>query len=156
MSGKRAAQVTLADAADLPHCQSVRHEVFVKGQGVPAELDADGLDPQCIHFVARIDGRVVGTARLRDVAGAAKAERVAVLEPERGLGTGRALMLGLESEARARGYTLLVLSAQETVTAFYERLGYRVESERFFEAGIPHRKMSKTLRDPLATGARPS
>jgi predicted GNAT family N-acyltransferase len=49
-----------------------------------------------------------------------------------------------------------VLSAQETVTAFYERLGYRVESERFFEAGIPHRKMSKTLRDPLATGARPS
>jgi predicted GNAT family N-acyltransferase len=140
-----ALRVDLALEADLETCHRLRHEVFVKGQGVPSDLDLDGLDAQCMHFVARLDGRAVGTARLRDLAGSAKAERVAVLEPERGVGAGRALMHALEAEARARGYPRVVLSAQEAVIAFYERLGYRVESERFFEAGIPHRKMSKSL-----------
>ena len=128
---------------EIGPCQSVRHEVFVVGQGVPAELEIDGRDAECVHFAARLDRRVVGTARLRDLTGDAKAERVAVLATARGAGVGRALMAELESAARARGYTSVVLSAQESVIPFYERLGYRVESERFFEAGIPHRKMRK-------------
>lgn len=137
--------VGLASEADLEACRQVRHEVFVRGQGVPEDLEVDGRDPECAHFVARLDARVVGTARLRDADGDAKAERVAVLEAARGAGAGRALMDALEAEARARGYPCVVLSAQEPVLPFYERLGYCIESERFFEAAIPHRKMRKWL-----------
>jgi predicted GNAT family N-acyltransferase len=43
------------------------------------------------------------------------------------------------------GIASLVLSAQESALEFYLRLGYRVEGERSFEAGIPHRKMRKAL-----------
>jgi predicted GNAT family N-acyltransferase len=145
MSERGVLSVGVASESDLEPCRRVRHEVFVVGQGVPEELEVDGLDPQCAHFVARLDARVVGTARLRDAEGNAKAERVAVLEADRGSGAGRALMAELEAAARARGYPCVVLSAQEPVIPFYERLGYRVESERFFEAGIPHRRMRKRL-----------
>jgi predicted GNAT family N-acyltransferase len=145
MGEKGMLSVGRAGEPDLEPCRRVRHEVFVLGQGVPPELEVDGLDPACAHFVARLGARVIGTARLRDVDGSAKAERVAVLEAERGAGAGRALMAELEAEARARGYPCVVLSAQEPVIAFYELLGYRIESERFFEAGIPHRKMRKWL-----------
>ncbi len=134
-----------ASESDLELCRRVRHEVFVLGQGVPEDLEVDGLDPGCTHFVARLEARVIGTARLRDADGNAKAERVAVLETARGAGAGRALMQVLEAEARARGYSCVILSAQEAVIPFYERLGYALESERFFEAGIPHRKMRKII-----------
>jgi predicted GNAT family N-acyltransferase len=119
--------------------------VFVLGQGVPEDLEVDGLDPGCTHFVARLVARAIGTARLRDADGSAKAERVAVLEAARGAGAGSALMEVLEAEARGRGYPCVILSAQEAVIPFYARLGYGLESERFFEAGIPHRKMRKLL-----------
>jgi cystathionine beta-lyase len=145
MHGRGVLSVAPASGPDLELCRRVRHEVFVLGQGVPEALEVDGLDPECAHFVARLDARVVGTARLREADGAAKAERVAVLAAARGAGAGRALMRALEAEASRRGYACVVLSAQEAVIPFYERLGYQVESERFIEAGIPHRKMRKWL-----------
>src|SRR5687767_301516 len=98
MSERGVLSVRKAAEPDLEPCRRVRHEVFVVGQGVPPELEVDGLDPACAHFVARLDARVIGTARLRAVEGSAKAERVAVLEADRGAGAGRALMAVLETE----------------------------------------------------------
>ena len=90
-------------------------------------------------------GRAVGTARLREVGGAAKAERVAVLEDARGRGVGRALMLALEAEADRMHATQVVLSAQEASIPFYSRLGYVPVGEPYDEAGIRHRRMCKSL-----------
>jgi predicted GNAT family N-acyltransferase len=130
----------------LETCLAIRRRVFVQGQGVPEAIEIDGLDPGCAHFLAQDGARAVGTARLREVDGAAKVERVAVLESERGRGIGRVLMRALEAEAGARGLGEVVLNAQEAVIPFYERLGYASEGERFFEADIPHRRMRKRLR----------
>jgi predicted GNAT family N-acyltransferase len=139
--------VARASEAELAECFAVRRRVFVEEQSVPEALDLDGLDASCAHFVARADGRVVGTARLRPLApGLAKVERVAVLRSERGKGIGAALMEQVESRARSQGLASLVLSAQESALVFYTRLGYRAEGERSFEAGIPHRTMRKPLR----------
>ena len=44
-----------------------------------------------------------------------------------------------------QGYTRAYLHAQEAVVGFYERLGFVVEGERFFEADIPHVAMWRTL-----------
>ena len=77
--------------------------------------------------------------------GAAKAERVAVLEAFRGHGVGRALMTAVEDEARRRGIERVVLHAQVRVLRFYEGLGYRATSGIFMEADIAHRAMEKRL-----------
>lgn len=88
----------------------------------------------------------MGAARLRVSGNAPSAERVAVLPEHRRGGVGRELMQALQAEAASRGFGELVLNAQESAVAFYERLGYRCEGEPFEEAGIPHRVMRKRLR----------
>ena len=66
--------------------------MFRREQGVDEAEEIDGLDPLCRHYLARLDGDAVGTARTRTLAnGDNKIERVAVLKPLRGTGIGQAL-----------------------------------------------------------------
>jgi len=132
--------------ADLAAALEVRREVFIEEQDVPEELELDGKDGEATHFLARIDGDPVGTARLREYDdGVAKVERVAVREPLRGEGWGERIMAAVESHAREAGYERVRLAAQVPVVGFYERLGYEIVSEEFEDAGIPHRSMEKPI-----------
>ena len=56
--------VRLAGPRDLPALHALRHAVFVRGQGVPLELERDEHDAHCDHAVALLGGDVVGTGRL--------------------------------------------------------------------------------------------
>jgi predicted GNAT family N-acyltransferase len=141
-------QVRQARPEELERCLDIRREVFVGEQHVPAEIEIDGRDASCTHFLAVVDDDAIGTARLRITEdGRAKAERVAVRRAGRRSGAGALLMHALEAEARTRGHDRLVLNAQVRVVPFYERLGYTVDGPEFLEAGIPHRAMSKRLTD---------
>ncbi len=124
----------------------IRREVFVAGQDVTEEEEVDGLDPECLHLLAEVDGELVGAARMRDGGhGTAKAERVAVVSSYRRRGVGKALMQGMELEARRRGFVEMLLGAQVTALKFYGSLGYVAEGEEFLDARIPHRWMRKKL-----------
>lgn len=133
----------------LDDALDVRREVFVEGQGVPADLERDDYDERAgtIHFVAYDGDRPVGAARLRPAGeGVGKVQRVAVRESDRGQGWGRRLMAALEDAAREAGYDRLELDAQTHAVTFYERLDYEVTSEEVFtDAGIPHLSMAKDL-----------
>lgn len=140
----------MESTAALRSCLEIRRRVFIEGQGVPLELELDGLDEEAEHLLAwRLEPAPptpIGTARFRETPEGLKAERVAVLDAERGRGVGRALMTAIEDQGRARRASSVVLHAQVEVIAFYERLGYEAEGEVFSEAGIDHRVMSKRLR----------
>lgn len=138
-------RVRLATPEELGLCLDIRRVVFIEEQAVAEDIEVDGRDPEATHFLAEREGRLVGTARLREVHGEAKAERVAVLREDRGLGVGVALMVALEAEAARRGLRAVVLGAQEHAVPFYERLGYRVFGAAFLDADIPHRWMRKGL-----------
>ena len=142
---KSAIRFEAAGPDQLEVCLRLRHIVFVDGQGVSAAIEFDGLDADCLHFLAWQDGTAIGTARLREVDGHAKAERVAVLEDWRGFGAGVGLMARLEDAARARGHREVMLHAQEVAIGFYDKLGYEPVGERFMEADIPHLEMRKAL-----------
>lgn len=143
---KATVEVREAEAGELESCFAVRRRVFVEGQGVSESLEIDGLDAECDQFVASASGEIVGTARLRIVAGKAKAERVAVLDSHQGSGLGRLLMEAVEARAQEQGHSLMVLNAQVRVRPFYEGLGYTAIGEVFREAGIDHIAMQKLLR----------
>lgn len=138
-------EVSVVGLEALPDCHHIRRVVFVAGQQVPEALEIDGLDDDCVHFLARDRSGPIGTARLRVVDGLAKAERVAVLETSRGSGVGAELMHALEMRAQRDGLTQVLLHAQQTVIPFYRKLGYREEGELFDEAGIVHQTMRKQL-----------
>lgn len=115
---------------------AVREQVFVHEQHVPLELEWDGLDPQCVHVIARDgNGDIIGTARmLAD----GHIGRMAVLPAWRGRGVGSALLRALLEEARQRGIEHPFLHAQTSATGFYRRHGFAIAGKEFMDAGIPH------------------
>jgi predicted GNAT family N-acyltransferase len=128
--------------------REIRQMVFIREQGVPAELEWDGLDPGCVHLIA-LDAawNAIGTARLllQDAHGAVG--RMAVLKEWRGKGVGRALMRRLLEEAIKRQIQQVVLNAQAYAVEFYAKFGFRIVGKQFVEAGIPHVRMALRLTD---------
>ena len=123
-------------------CLAIRREVFCVEQGVSEDHEVDGRDPDSRHFLLRIDGREVGTARTREIApGAVKIERVAIRAALRGFGLGSRLMLHVLRSLDEDGAATAVLHAQAHSEAFYRALGFAAEGEPFDEAGIPHIRM---------------
>jgi predicted GNAT family N-acyltransferase len=124
----------------------IRQRVFQDEQKVPPELEFDADDETAMHFVAVIDGEVIGTGRLMQYEGYAKVGRMAVLRDRRRRGVGRALLEAMIAEAARRGVTHLVLHAQVQAIGFYQRCGFSVTSDEFDEAGIPHRRMERNQK----------
>jgi len=126
--------------------RAIRETVFIHEQGVPVELEWDGLDSACAHVLAWNDrGEAIGTARMQQNG---TIGRMAVLKDWRGRGVGRALLQTLLDLATRRGLSRVTLSAQTHALGFYERAGFDVVGEPFIDAGIPHRKMVKGLKVP--------
>lgn len=147
-------EVRLAGAGDLPDVYALRHEVFVLGQDVPADLERDEHDDTAAHVVAVRDGIVVGTGRLVGPrpqgsvgtgGGTATVGRMAVAASARGTGAGAAVLRRLEEQAVEQGVGAVELHAQVHARGFYERLGYAAFGEPYLEAGILHVSMRKAL-----------
>lgn len=127
--------------------QPIRQAVFVREQGIPAELEWDQADPGCTHAVAsnRL-GQALGTGRLLEhVPGTAKIGRMAVLAAARGTGVGAQVLEALMQAARRQGYRQVLLHAQASAVGFYRRAGFSPRGAPFEEAGIEHQEMLKAL-----------
>jgi predicted GNAT family N-acyltransferase len=134
------------DQPDIEACYAIRIEVFCNEQQISRDLEFDGLDADCRHYIARIGDEAVGTARVRHLGrGNLKFERVAVRAPFRNRRIGRALMEHALADAAGDGTNTGILHAQSEAAAFYLKLGFTREGETFVEAGIPHIRMTKKL-----------
>lgn len=132
--------------ADRAAVFALRERVFVQEQGVPMDIEMDELDADADHFIARLDGRVVGTGRLvAEDGGMGVLGRLAVTPAARGAGLGVALVAAIERRAAERGLKTIDLHAQVHARGFYERLGYTAEGDVFDEAGIAHITMRKAI-----------
>lgn len=123
--------------------KTIRFEVFVEEQKVPSEIELDDMDALCLHAVAyAADGTPVGTGRLLPDG---HIGRMAVRRSVRGGGVGGALLQALMAQARARGHRQVVLSSQSHAAPFYERHGFSIDGDEFYEAGIAHINMQLTF-----------
>lgn len=133
--------VTWHDAEPL--LRSVREAVFMREQGVPAELEWDGLDESSHHVLALSShGQAIGCGRILPNA---HLGRLAVMPEWRGRKVGTALLEGLLAYAASKHYPEVDIDAQVQALLFYERFGFVAEGEEFMDAGIPHRKMRLKL-----------
>jgi predicted GNAT family N-acyltransferase len=120
---------------------AIRMRVFVREQGVAPEIELERDDRRAIHFLATVDGKAVGTARIVMRRGSAKIGRMAVLKQFRRNGVGARLLQRAVAVTRHLGARKIYLHAQVPVIGFYERVGFVCVGAVFEEAGIPHRKM---------------
>ena len=124
---------------------AIRAKVFVEEQGVPVELEWDGLDEHAYHVLAfAADGTPIGTGRLLQDT---HIGRMAVLKEWRRRGVGSAMLDVLLVAANKMGYGEVELNAQTRVLNFYLRKGFAPHGEEFMDAGIPHIAMTRTTAD---------
>jgi predicted GNAT family N-acyltransferase len=137
-------QVKLGEWSELQvDAQAVRTAVFVEEQNIPAALEWDLMDAQCLHAVAYdAQGKAIGTGRLLPDG---HIGRMAVLSTARNCGVGAEILRQLMAQAKIRGMQAVQLNAQISAEAFYQREGFNREGELFMEAGIEHVHMNRTL-----------
>lgn len=128
-----------------------RQRVFVVEQAC-AYLDADGLDPECLHLsLCNPQGELLAYARLLppSLNGAEPAiGRVLVVPQYRRQQLARSLMQrALQKLAQRFGPLPVCLSAQVYLQDFYAGLGFVPQSEVYVEDAIAHLAMRRALAE---------
>ena len=122
--------------------KAIRKSVFIDEQHVPKDLEWDGQDDDCTHFLASVNATPVATARLTSKG---QIGRMAVLREYRGIGIGSSLLASVIDQARLSGFKQVFLHAQVNVIGFYEKYGFSAEGDIFIDAGIEHRTMRLSI-----------
>lgn len=123
----------------------IRALVFMKEQNVDPLLEIDNDDTCCKHFIVFADDQIVATCRIIEYQDYYKIGRFAVLKEYRTRKVGTFLLHQIKALALDNKKTKLVLSAQVTAIPFYEKNGFIVTSEPYFDANIVHRDMELIL-----------
>lgn len=150
---KEVTLVPVTNEADLMQALAIREVVFIEEQHVPEGIERDEKDSSAYHVLALQGGHAIGTGRLVMLDAApegkngkwAQVGRMAVLQAHRKDGIGTKLLRALETEAKRRGVTGIILHAQVYALEFYKKHGYEPVGAVFEEAGMPHLEMHKTL-----------
>lgn len=127
-----------------PLLKSVREAVFIHEQGVPAELEWDGLDEGCRHALALSNkGEAIGCGRML---ASGHIGRIAVLPKWRKQKVGTAIMEALLDYARTHDYKQVDVDAQTYAVPFYRNFDFVEQGDVFMDAGLPHIKMFLKLQ----------
>ncbi|MGI4738654.1 MAG: GNAT family N-acetyltransferase [Janthinobacterium lividum] len=135
----------IIDLRDLDAAFTIRENVFVGEQDVPAEAEYDAHDRAATtrHYLAQVDGQPAGAARWRPTENGVKLERFAVLPAFRNHGVGTALVQQVLADVRAEAPAAdqVYLHAQLRAIPLYERTGFQKVGDIFEECDIQHYKM---------------
>jgi len=137
-------QITHWDEAKS-HVMPIRHDVFIKEQEVPVELEWDEFDQNALHAIVKKENQVIGTARLIIDNTIAKIGRMAIQKEYRQQGIGQELLSTLIQRAKEKGAQQCILHAQAHAIAFYAKADFEPNGPIFDEAGIPHVEMQLML-----------
>ena len=131
---------------ELQEAFEVRRQVFVQEQGISEDLVLDGQDKEALHIAVKDGVRVIGSARVQFLAdNRAKLERMAVLRSFRRRGIGRRIISFLNEELRNRQLRQVILHAQYSAIVFYKSCGFEESGLPFWEAGMKHIKMQRSI-----------
>jgi predicted GNAT family N-acyltransferase len=126
----------------LDQIRNIRDEVFSKEQGVPQDIEFDGLDSAAIHSIVFDEYIEIGTGRMLSDG---HIGRIAVKKQYRGKGIGKMIMQSLIDEAINMQFSEVWLSSQYHTKGFYGKLGFIEIGDIYQEANMDHIKMKKKL-----------
>lgn len=126
---------------DFEDAKLIRQLVFVEEQGFKNEFDE--VDDCAYHLVIYQDKKAVATGRVFIQSNSAILGRIAVIKEFRHQGFGKKVIEYLENKVRDMGYQLVYLSAQLQAQGFYEKQGYIIEGDSYYDEWCLHIKMKK-------------
>ena len=127
---------------DKTHLSEIRRKVFIEEQKVPEDLEWDDDDKSCVHILVTDNNTPIATGRIKMDG---HIGRMAVLKSYRGKGVGSTVLKALIDFSKTLKMKSVYLHAQITAVPFYEKHGFKISSEEFMDAGIPHKSMTLDL-----------
>ena len=127
---------------DQDNLSKVRRAVFIEEQQVPEELEWDDDDKTCVHILVSDNNTPMATGRIKMDG---HIGRMAVLKNYRNKGVGSSILQALIDFSKTLKMKSVYLHAQTTAIPFYEKHGFKISSEKFMDAGIPHKTMKIDL-----------
>lgn len=108
------------------------------------ELAAEDKEIHCCAFV---DGKIQASLSLVILNDERiKVRQVCTSSELQGSGIGKKLAQFSESWAKENGYKIFECNARSVAVKFYEKMDYKIVSDKFTEVGIDHFKMEKILK----------
>ncbi|KAH7815567.1 putative FR47-like protein [Monocercomonoides exilis] len=148
MSEKKVVATWIEPGNPFDKAKVIRKTVFCDEQGYTEPQEFDNLDAISYHLtIAFDDEEPVAAARIFPNKDGITyhIDRVSVLKPYRGKGVGRILLQNLEDQIRKLGRKRATLAAELTAVGFYEKLGYKIYGEQYYEYHLPVIDMEKML-----------
>jgi len=127
---------------DQESLSKVRRSVFIEEQQVPEELEWDDDDKTSVHVLVTYNNSPIATGRIKMDG---HIGRMAVLKNYRNKGIGSAILEALINFSKTLKMKSVYLHAQTTAIPFYEIHGFKISSEEFMDAGIPHKTMEMDI-----------
>jgi predicted GNAT family N-acyltransferase len=127
--------------SEMEAVYSIRRDVFVREQGLTSSVYDEPDDRYSLHLIAQLAGKIIGTGRLTFIRDEAQIAWLAILEPYRGVGAGKALMDHMLSIARDHPSQYVTLNAQTHALGFYTSFGFEPVGRRFHMSRIEHQYM---------------
>lgn len=125
---------------------NLRRKVFVEEQHVPENLEIDEFEPISTYFTGYLENTPVVTARIFPTKDNGwHIQRVATKKEYRKKGLAKELLEYIENLAKSQSINYLILGAQDQAQEFYLKLGFKVSSEQYLDAGIAHHNMKKNI-----------
>ena len=124
----------------------LRNRILIEAVG--RHEDCRDFDfPEKDIYLSAFDGeKLIGSAIITPLDdNTVQMRQMAVHEDYQGKGIGRLIVHEFEGLVLEQGYSTVILHARESALPFYEKLGYKLCSDRFYEIEIAHYEMRKTL-----------
>lgn len=144
----------LSGLHDISECLAIRKEVFGEEQGFPTAAGEDADDREAIFVLAYETEKKelpngiieeillpVGTGRLSFMGDFYKIGRIAVKKDYRGKNYGDFIVRMLVDKAFTMGAKEVFVGAQQHAIPFYEKIGFVVLEEEYYEDEIYHKMM---------------
>lgn len=125
----------------------IRMTVFVLEGGITLQDEFDkGDHDEAIYVVVYDDEKPIATGRHEQInADTIRPGRIATLKEYRKQGYGKLVLEKMEELGRELGCSISIIHGELSAVPFYERLGYKVVSDIYYEDGVPCKTLKKAL-----------
>ncbi len=133
-------------SAEYQQMVKLREEVLRKPLGLSFDTEELEKEKNEILIAAFDEEDIIGCCILSDIGmQKIRLRQMAVHDSVQGKGIGASIMSFAENIAKDKGYKYMVMHARDTAIGFYEKFGYKVNSDEFEEVGLSHHIMEKEL-----------
>jgi len=125
---------------------ALRISALLEPIGVPAHYIVPEKEKDDILIAALEEQDIIGCCILTTAGeGQVQLRQMAVRPDYQGKSIGAQIINFAEKIAREKGFSKLTMNARNPVIGFYEKCGYEITGNEFYEVDIAHHKMQKNL-----------